>query len=429
MRPVTLIALAALGITLAHSPIAVETASAASVLIRNATVHTMGARGVLAGADVLITDGRIAALGDDIPAPEGAEVVDAAGRPVTPGFFGGLGHLGVEEIGLEPSEGDYALALGEMRPEFDVTLAFNPASTAIGVNRIGGVTFAVLAPTAEAGSKDRPGGTVIAGQGAVVTLDGTVVPRTSALFIDLGGEANALSGGSRAAQFMLLKQAFVEARSPDRVLMHDERLLTPLGREALLELAGRPAAFVFDVDRAADIHQTVLFARREKLRAVIAGGAEAWRVAGELATAGIPVILDPLDDLPSNFDKVGATLESAARLHKAGVTIAFSFRDPQAYNVRKLRQAAGNAVAHGLPQDAALAALTRNPAAIFGVSDRVGTLEVGRPADLVLWGGDPLEVTTLAERVFVGGHAVPMRSRQTELRDRYLERLRHGAAR
>ena len=175
MRPVTLIALATLAITLAHSPIAVESAVAQSVLIRNATVHTMGARGVLAGADVLITDGRIAALGDDIPAPEGAEVVDAAGRPVTPGFFGGLGHLGVEEIGLEPSEGDYALALGEMRPEFDVTLAFNPASTAIGVNRIGGVTFAVLAPTAEAGSKDRPGGTVIAGQGAVVTLDGTVV--------------------------------------------------------------------------------------------------------------------------------------------------------------------------------------------------------------------------------------------------------------
>jgi len=429
MRPVTLIALAALAAGLAQSPIAIEPASAASVLIRNATVHTMAARGVLAGADVLITDGRIAALGDDIQAPEGAEVIDAAGRPVTPGFFGGVGHLGVEEIGLEPSEGDYALSLGEMRPEFDVTLAFNPDSTAIGVNRIGGVTFAVLAPSAEAGSKDRPGGTVIAGQGAVVTLDGTAVPGTNALFVDLGGEANALSGGSRAAQFMLLKQAFMEARSPDEVLMHDERLLTPLGRQALLELAGRPSPFVFDVDRAADIRQAVAFARREKLRAVIAGGAEAWRVAGELAAAGIPVILDPLDNLPSSFDKVGATLENAARLHQAGVTIGFSFRDPQAHNVRKLRQAAGNAVAHGLPQDAALAALTRNPAAIFGVADRVGMLEVGRPADLVLWSGDPLEVTTLAERVFVGGHAVPMRSRQTELRDRYLERLRRGAAR
>ena len=186
---------------------------------------------------------------------------------------------------------------------------------------------------------------------------------------------------------------------------------------------------MFDVDRASDIRQVVAFARSEKLRAVIAGGAEAWLVAGELKSAGVPVLLDPLDNLPASFDKVGATLENAARLQKAGVTIAFSFRDPQAHNIRKIRQAAGNAVAHGLPPEAALAAMTRNPAAIFGVADRAGTLEVGRPADLVLWSGDPLEVTTLAERVFIGGQAIPMRSRQTELRDRYLERLRRGAAR
>jgi imidazolonepropionase-like amidohydrolase len=141
------------------------------------------------------------------------------------------------------------------------------------------------------------------------------------------------------------------------------------------------------------------------------------------------VILDPLDNLPGNFDKIGATLENAARLQKAGVTIAFSFRDPQAHNIRKIRQAAGNAVAHGLPPDAALAAMTRNPAVIFGVTDRAGSLAVGRPADLVLWSGDPLEVTTFAERIFIGGQPMPLRSRQTELRDRYLERLRRGAAR
>jgi imidazolonepropionase-like amidohydrolase len=429
MRAGSTIAIATLVAGLALPLVAAEPAQAASVLIRNATIHTMGTHGVLTGAHLLIMDGVIVAMGSNVVAPQGAEVIDAAGRPVTPGFFGGVGHLGVEEIGIEPSEGDYSLRLGEMRPEFDVSLAFNPNSTAVAVNRAGGVTFAVLAPTAESGSGDQPGGTVIAGQGAVVTLDGNVVSGTQALFVDLGGEANALSGGSRAAQFMLLKQAFVEARSPDRLVMNDERLLSPLGREALRELAGRPAAFVFDVDRAADIRQAIAFARQEKLRAVIAGGAEAWLVAGELAVAKVPVILDPLDNLPSSFDKVGATLENAARLQKAGVTIAFSFRDLQAYNIRKLRQAAGNAVAHGLPQDAALAALTRNPAAIFGVTDRAGMLEVGRSADLVLWSGDPLEVTSLAERVFVGGHAVPMRSRQTELRDRYLERLRRGAAR
>jgi imidazolonepropionase-like amidohydrolase len=388
----------------------------------------MGARGVLADTDLLITDGRIAGIGAGLAAPAGAEVVDGTGHSVTPGFFGGVGHLGLEEIGLEPSEGDYALNLGDMRPEFDVTLAFNPASTAIAVNRIGGVTFAVLAPSSEAGSSDSPGGTIIAGQGAVVTLDGQVLPETRALFVDLGGDANALTGGSRAAQFMLLTQALAEARSPQQV-SEDKPLLTPLGRLALLEFVERGAPFVFDVDRAADIHQVLAFARREKLRAVIAGGAEAWLVAGELAAAHVPVLLDPLDNLPASFDKVGATLANAARLQKAGVTIAFSFRDPQPHNMRKLRQAAGNAVAHGLPHAAALAALTSNPAAIFGASVRAGTLDVGRPADLVVWSGDPLEVSSLAEHVFIGGQPIAMRSRQTELRDRYLERLRRGAAR
>jgi len=136
-----------------------------------------------------------------------------------------------------------------------------------------------------------------------------------------------------------------------------------------------------------------------------------------------------LDDLPLSFDAVGATLENAARLQKAGVKIAFTFDDPSPHNIRKLRQAAGIAVAHGLPWDAGLAALTRNPAEIFGILATNGSLERGHPADLVLWSGDPLEVTTLADRVFIQGHAQVMRSRQTELRDRYLQKLRANAAR
>ena len=209
MRFPSVIAVAAVLAALAQSPLGSTRASAASVLIRGGTIHTIGADGVVAG-DLLITDGRIAAIGSNLAAPPGAEIIDAAGRVVTPGLFGGVGHLGVEEIGIEPTEGDYALALGEMRPEFDVTLAFNPNSAAIAVNRVGGVTFAVLAPTAEAGSGDQPGGTIIAGQGAVVTLDGNVSPAGRALFVNLGGDANGLSGGSRAAQYMLLRQALLE---------------------------------------------------------------------------------------------------------------------------------------------------------------------------------------------------------------------------
>jgi len=398
------------------------------VLIRDATVHTLSSAGTLEHTDLLIKEGKIADIGHGLDAPTGAEIIEAAGRPVTPGLFGGLGHLGIEEIGIEPTVDDYSLKVGAMRPEFDVSSAFNPDSVVLGVGRLGGMTFAMLAPSAEGGGKGASG-TIIAGQGSVARLDGTLVPAAHALFLDVGGDAASLSGGSRAAQFMLLRQAFTEVRSPKSFLQGDIRVLTPGGRQVLQTYLDGSAPMVFDVDRASDIRQVIAFAQREKLRVVVKGGAEAWRVGSELAAAKIPVVLNPLDDLPLSFDAVGATLENAARLHEAGVKIAFSFDDPSPHNIRKLRQAAGIAVAHGLPWDAGLAALTRNPAEIFGVGATNGSLERGHPADLVLWSGDPLEVTTLAERVFIQGQAQVMRSRQTELRDRYLEKLRANAAR
>ena len=195
------------------------------------------------------------------------------------------------------------------------------------------------------------------------------------------------------------------------------------------EFIGGAGIFVFDVDRASDILQLLSFAQKEKLRIAISGGAEAWRVAGQLAAAKVPVIIDALEDLPGSFDAVGATLENAARLNRAGVRVAFTLADAQPHNIRKLRQTAGVAVAHGLPWDVGLAGLTSVPAEIFGVADRFGTIERGRLADLVLWSGDPLDVTSLPDRVFIAGKLQPDRSRQTELRDRYLERVRNGMAR
>lgn len=400
----------------------------AATLIRGATVHTLTSAGTLESTDVLIDNGRIAEIGRGLRAPDGAEIIDAAGRPLTPGLFGGLGHLGLEEIGLEPPAADARLGLGAMRPEFDVTLAFNPDSAAVEVNRAAGITFAMLMPSA-AGEPGPRGGSILTGQGGIVTLDAGLAPVARAMFVDIGGDANVLSGGSRAAQFMLLEQAFTEARTPDLLRPGDPRQLTPIGRRTLRSYLDRGGPFVFHVDRAADILQVLAFARREKVRAVISGGVEAWRVARELAAADVPVILDPLENLPQSFDEVGATLENAARLHAAGVRIAFSLADTEPHNIRKIRQAAGNAVAHGLPWDVGLAAITRVPAEIFGVGDRMGSIAVGRPADLVLWSGDPLEVTSLADHVFIGGEAQPLATRQTELRDRYLERVRRGAAR
>ncbi len=395
-----------------------------ALLIRNATVHT-GVIGAApqAGTDVLVQSGKISALGKGLVAPAGARVVDAQGRPVTPGVFGGLTRIGLEEIGLDSANGDHSQRLGQMRPEFDVSQAWNPDAPSVVVHRMNGVTFTVLTPGSASG------GSFVAGQGAPASLVGREALAPRALFIDLGGDANDLAGGSRAAQFMLLRQAIVEARAPNLVMVHDERLLSPSGRQVLLEFLKGGGQVVFDVDRAVDIRRAVEFAHQEKMQVVIRGGAEAWRVAPELAAARVPVLIDPLDNLPSSFDAVGATMHNAARLHAAGVMVGISMRSADIDDAGKTRQAAGNAVAHGLPWAAGLAAITRVPAEIFGVADRFGTLAPGRPADLVLWSGDPLEVSSVADLVVADGQVQSGVSRHTLLRDRYLERVRRGEAR
>jgi imidazolonepropionase-like amidohydrolase len=226
---------------------------------------------------------------------------------------------------------------------------------------------------------------------------------------------------------MLLEQAVREARS--NAPLGEKSLLLPTGREVLARFL-QGGRFVFDVDRAADIRQVLAFAKRHGIRPVVAGGAEAWVVADELAAAKVPVLLDPLVNLPSSFDLIGARMDNAALLARAGVRVGFTQRvSDVSHNAARIRQVAGNAVANGLPWDAALAALTSVPAEVFGVADRRGRIAVGQAADLVLWTGDPLEVTSVAQQVWIGGNALTMRSRQTELRDRYIEKVNRGAAR
>jgi hypothetical protein len=391
-------------------------------LIRGATVHTVAEQGVLNNTDVLIRDGKIAAVGTGLSAPSDATSVDAKGRALTPGLFGGLSGIGVEEVTLEPTTADAAVLLNapafemQWRPEFDVTAAYNARSVLVPVARIEGLTWTMLAPSSG------EGGTFVPGQGAAVTLDGrydAVLNGSRSLFINLGGNANAMSAGSRAGQWMLLDQAIRETRAPN--VQDEHRLLHPAGREALARyLAG--GRVVFNVARAAEIRRAIAFAKRNGMKPVIAGGTEAWVVADELAREKVPVLLDALENLPYTFDGIGARLDNAALLHRAGVRIAFT-QFNEGHNSRKVRQLAGNAVAHGLPKDAALAALTAQPAEIFGLASERGRIARGQVADLVLWSGDPLEVTSAADQVWIAGKAVDMHSRQTELRDRYLKRL------
>jgi hypothetical protein len=313
----------------------------------------------------------------------------------------------------------------QLRPEFDPTPQFNPRSVTVPIARVAGITWTMLMP----GRPSRGGGTFLTGQASAVSLSGNfdaALPGSRTLFVDLTRGATALSGGSRASQFMLLDQAVREARATGAPGEKD--LLHAAGREALKRyLAG--GRVIFQVDRAVDIRQVIAFAQRNNIKPVIVGGAEAWVVANDLAKAHVPVLLDPFADLPANFDEIGARLDNAALLDRAGVRVAFVLFEDASTRAKRIRQAAGNAAAHGLRRDVALAAITATPADIFGVGASRGRIAPGQAADLALWTGDPLEVTTVATNVWIAGRAMEMVSRQTELRDRYLEKLRNQQAR
>lgn len=395
-------------------------AFAQNLLIRNATVHTATAQGTLQGADVLIGNGQVRAIGKGLALPAGTQVIEAEGRPLTPTLFGGITEIGLEEVSGEKSTVDRSVALGAetkemtVRPEFDVTLAYNPESVLIPVTRIEGIGWTLL------GAGTASGGSIVAGQGGVVRLDGGPDPiGARVLFVKLGGDASGLSGNSRAAQWMILDQLIAEARGrigPDA----NAALLTPAGRATLARYLGGGGRVMVGVDRAADIRQLLRWSARHGVRIAIVGGAEAWKLAPQLAAAKVPVFVDPLANLPGDFDQIGATMENAARLRAAGVAVGFSQSGDASHNARKVRQLAGNAVAAGLPWDDGLAGLTRVPAEVLGVAGEVGTIAPGRRADVVLWSGDPLEVSSVALQVWMNGRAIEMRSRQTELRDRYL---------
>jgi hypothetical protein len=381
---------------------------AQDLLIRNARVHTMDADNRVLDGDVLIRDGLIERVGEDLESAPSIPVIDAAGRPLTPAFFAGITATGLADVGAVADSVDSRLReiyTGLMHPEFDVRVAYNPHSAVVPVTRVEGFGFTLL-------SAD-PGDRSFAGSGGIVRLDGAYdsFEGERVVFIDLTGRSAEAVGGSRAAHWMLLRQAFAELEEDDA---EDRQLITPAGQEALRE-AREDGLFVVRVHRASDILQVLRFAGEQDLRVVIQGGREAWMVAEQLARADVPVVINTLDNLPADFDSLGARLDNAALLHRAGVRVMFS--EDRTPNARKVRQLAGNAVANGMPAEAALAALTRIPADVFGVAPR--TITRGKRADLVLWSGDPLEVTTVAEQVVLGGVRDDMVSRQTLLRDRY----------
>jgi imidazolonepropionase-like amidohydrolase len=403
-------------------------AQADTYAITGGTVYTLGAAGKIERGTVLIRDGKIVAVGVDVVIPAGAKRIDATGKVVTPGVFAPASDFGVDEVGAVNQTVDAASGNPRFTAAFDVADAINPRSAVIAINRIEGVTRAAVV------ASSKQGGSILNGRGVVMDLgvtQGFLLKDPAALYVTLGEQGAKLAGGSRAAALLALREAFQDGKdyAANRAAFDKgarrSYALSHLDLEALQPFLRGELPVVVAVDRASDIEAALKLAHDFKLKLVVSGGAEAWMVADALAAAKVPVILDPLQDLPSSFEALGSTLENAARLDKAGVLIAFSMAD--SHQARNVKQSAGNAVAYGLPWLEGLKAITLNPAKIYAMDKSIGTLEAGKDADVVVWSGDPLEVTTFADAVFIHGEPMPMVSRQTELRDRYLPYIKAGA--
>jgi imidazolonepropionase-like amidohydrolase len=394
------------------------------IAIEGGTVHTMTGAAI-EGGTVLIRDGRIAAVGRDVAVPAGARRIDATGRHVTPGFIESGTQIGLVEVGAVAGSVDHTVGGAQtvreqIRAGFNIADALNPHSMVIPVTRIGGVTTAV----------SRPSGGLIAGQGIVIDLDGTsadamIVRSPVGMWARLGEGGAGTVGGTRAASTMRLREVLDDARvyatrraDFDRGATR-EYAASRLDLEALQMVLRREIPLVVEAHRASDIVGAIRIARDYNLRLVVTGATEGWMVANDLAQANVPVVIRVLENLPGSFERLGARFDNAALLRRAGVEVILTSGDT--HNARNIRQEAGNAVAHGLPHEDALRALTLHPARLWGLAD-YGSLEAGKVANVVVWGGDPLEILTPVEHVWIRGREIPLVSRQTELRDRYMNR-------
>ena len=389
---------------------------AQTIAITGGTVYPV-AGPKLANATVLIRDGRIAAVGSDVSVPSDATRIDAAGKWVTPGLIDGAGQLGLVEISAVSGTREGSIQGDTIAAAFNVAEGLNPASTLIPVTRIEGITTALAAPT----------GNLVSGQAVLIDLDGATIEQMLVkspvgVVADLSESGKDDAGGSRARIAERLRQVFRDALEYERrktdfrraQMQHlsasDEDL------EALLPMLHGQVALIAQANRHSDIETALRLAKEFKLKLIVAGGAEGWQIAGAIAAAGVPVLVEPMDNIPG-YDALGIRYENAAILVRAGVKVALLETDT--HKTRNLRQQAGNAVSYGMTWDQALRAVTLSPAEIFGVADRYGSLAPGKVANVVVWSGDPFEFTTGVEHVLIRGKEIPLRSRQTELLERY----------
>ena len=403
-------------------------ANAATIAITGGTVLTAVGETSIANGTVIIRDGRITAVGAGLVVPAGATVIDATGKFVTPGLITAMSTLGIVEVEGVRQTNDASARTTPFSAAIDVAPAINPMSPPIAINRLGGVTRAVVGPEIS--------NEIFGGQGAIISLAASgdiVMAKRAFQFIEMGEDGARAAGGSRPAAWLNLRNGFAEAqrfaRNPAAFDSGRDKdsLIKRLDAEALVPVVEGRVPAVVHAERASDI-SAVLALRAEfpRLHLILIGAREGWMVADKIAAARVPVVTLSLFDLPDSFETLASTRSNVGRLVAAGVTVGFGiFGGDSGSQPRNLPYFAGNAVAQaavpggvGLTRGQALAAITRAPAQIFGLAD-LGTLEAGKRGDVVVWDGDPLELTSAPTAVFIDGVAQPMQSRQLQLRDRY----------
>jgi imidazolonepropionase-like amidohydrolase len=376
------------------------------------------------GGTVVMRDGKIVAAGARVTIPAGARQIDATGKWVTPGVFAGFTRLGLAEVDAVNGTNDKSGGKSGFSAAIDVAPAIDPFRSPFAVNRAAGVTRAVVAPEAA--------DNIFAGQGAIADLgaDGNPVTKARAFqFAEFGEDGAASAGGSRAGTHLHFRAMLREAQdyAAGRGTFDDD-LLKAEDAKALLSVLRGETRLLIHVEGANDMLRLMELKREfPAIKVVFVGVSEGWRVARELAQAGIPVIASALNDLPATFEMLGATQSNIGRMKDAGVQVAIGMiNDRDSHQLRYTTQYAGNIVslqyvpgATGLTWDEAFAAISSVPAEIMGVGDRLGSLKAGRAADVVVWDGDPLELSSAAIKVIIDGVEQPLTNRQNRLRDRY----------
>jgi imidazolonepropionase-like amidohydrolase len=431
-------------------------AAAETIAITNGTVATGDGSGPIQNATVVIRDGRIVAAGQGVAVPADARVIDASGKWVTPGIVAGFSRLGLADVS-EGADGanDESADKGPFNAAIDIAPAINPNYQPVKVNRAEGVTRAIVAP--------RTAHNIFAGQGAVIDTGADMDPITRARafqFVELGQTGANDAGGSRPSAYVLFRNALREAgeltrfaggvassdatpqdarqrpmqnpnesrvysRSADR---SQDVLLTRFDAAALVPVLQGRQPLLVHVERASDVLDVLGLAREfPRMKFVIVGASEGWMVADQLAKSGIPVIASALNDLPASFEEIAATQSNVGRMRAAGVNVSIGMiDDDESHRDFYERQYAGNLVAlqkipgaAGVSWGDALAMITSGPAEAIGLGGQIGRLAPGEHADVVIWSGDPLEVTSAPDEVFIDGVQQPLDDHQSRLLERY----------